>query len=100
MEITVSEAAINWFKSEMSLKPGEGIRFFGKVYGKTQVHEGFSIGIEKGIAADPLVKETISGLIFSVDKTDEWFFADYDLAVDYNAQKEEPVYNFLAENKQ
>lgn len=96
MEITVSDAAIQWFKNEMDLQAGEGIRFFGKVYGKTNVHEGFSIGIAREIAMDPLVKIEIDGLIFSIDNTDDWFFAGYDLAVDYDVDKDSPVYHFEA----
>ncbi|KRM35817.1 hypothetical protein FC83_GL000844 [Agrilactobacillus composti DSM 18527 = JCM 14202] len=96
MEITVSDAAIKWFKDEMNLQPGEGIRFFGKVYGRTNVHEGFSIGIAKEIATKPLVRTEIDSLIFSIDQTDDWFFAGYDLQVDYDAQKDEPIYHFEA----
>lgn len=95
MEITVSPAAIHWFKSEMGLQAGEGIRFFGKVYGKTNVHEGFSVGIARDISNDPIVSAQIDGLIFSVDRTDDWFFADYNLSVDYDADKDEPVYQFV-----
>ncbi|MFD1672773.1 HesB/YadR/YfhF family protein [Agrilactobacillus yilanensis] len=94
MEITVSNEAIQWFKSEMDLVAGEGIRFFGKVYGKTNVHEGFSIGIAREIATTPLVKTEIDGLIFSIDATDDWFFSGYDLTVDYDAAADSPVYHF------
>lgn len=99
VEITVSDKAIAWFKDEMGLQSGEGIRFFGKVYGKTNVHEGFSIGIAKEIATDPLVRVEIDDLIFSIDNTDDWFFAGYDLAVDYDVERDSPVYHFEAASK-
>ena len=34
MNITITEAAIDWFKKELSVDQGSGVRFFGKIYGK------------------------------------------------------------------
>ncbi|KIO96015.1 hypothetical protein N624_2129 [Levilactobacillus brevis] len=44
MKITVTDAASKWFREDMGMT-GRGIRFFGKVYGKTPVHQGFSLGM-------------------------------------------------------
>ncbi|GAF39688.1 hypothetical protein JCM14202_1559 [Agrilactobacillus composti DSM 18527 = JCM 14202] len=53
MEITVSDAAIKWFKDEMNLQPGEGIRFFGKVYGRTNVHEASQLALPRKLPPSP-----------------------------------------------
>ena len=45
MNITITEAAIDWFKKELSVDQGSGVRFFGKIYGKTQIHDGSSKGM-------------------------------------------------------
>ena len=45
MNLTISPEAMQWFKKELVVDQGSGIRFFGKIYGKTQVHDGFSVGM-------------------------------------------------------
>ena len=42
MKIEINDEAAKWYEDNVDLKPGNGIRFYGKVYGKTMVHEGFS----------------------------------------------------------
>ena len=34
MKITVTPAALAWFQSEVVVPADQGVRFFGKVYGK------------------------------------------------------------------
>lgn len=57
MELTVTENARKWFESEVALPKDYGIRFFGKVYGKTEVHEGFSIGMSVELPEHPVKKK-------------------------------------------
>ncbi len=45
MKIIVTDRVSKWFQSEMGLSDGRGVRFFGKVYGSTPVHEGFSLAM-------------------------------------------------------
>ena len=42
MKLTVTPKAQKWFDSEIDLPETYGIRF-GKVYGKTEVHDGFRL---------------------------------------------------------
>lgn len=44
-KITMTPQASEWFQNEMHLKPGNGIKLFGKGYGETNAHQGFSQGI-------------------------------------------------------
>lgn len=98
MKISVSSKAIAWFKEEIQLSEGQGIRFFGKVYGKTQVHDGFSVGMSVDTPDQPVVEETIDGLLFFIDEADEWFFNGYDLEVDFDEKLAEPKYSFPSQN--
>ena len=95
MKLTVTPKALEWFKHEIELEKEMGIRFFGKVYGKTQVHDGFSIGMSVDRPEHPLVAETVDGLLFFIEESDDWFFKGYDLKVDYNEKLDEPKYEFI-----
>ncbi len=95
MKITVTPKALKWFKEEVLVEPGMAVGFFGKVYGSTQVHEGFSIGMTVSEPEDPLVEEKIDDITFFVEKNDEWFFNGYDLKVDYNEEKDDLDYEFI-----
>lgn len=65
MKLTITPKAQEWFKKELKLADGQGIKFYGKVYGKTQVHDGFSVGMSVDTPESPLVKtkERISSFI-------------------------------------
>lgn len=94
MELSVTESAQNWFQEEVDIPENYGIRFFGKVYGKTEVHDGFSIGMSVEQPEHPLKKEILNGMLFFIEEADEWFFKGYDLVVDYDASLNEPTYHF------
>lgn len=47
MKIEITDSASKWFQEEMGLGAGNGVRFYGKVYGKTPVHEGFSLALTR-----------------------------------------------------
>lgn len=97
MKLTITPSAIDWFKREIVLESGMGIRFFGKVYGKTQVHDGFSVGLSVDRPEHLLASETIADILFFVEETDEWFFKGYDMTVDYDEKLDEPMYLFTEE---
>lgn len=92
--IEVTPEAIAWFKKEVIVEHGKGIRFFGKVYGKTQVHEGFSVGMNVEQPEKPSSQTTIDGILFFTEESDEWFFQNYNLTVDYDEELREPKYLF------
>ena len=94
MELTISPKVHAWFKKEIILNPGQGIRFFGKVYGKTEVHDGFSIGMSVEQPEHPMKQVVLNNKLFFIEEADDWFFKDYDLVVDYDASLNEPTYHF------
>lgn len=95
MKITVSDQAHQWYIDEMGLEEGDGVRFFGKVYGKTEVHDNFSVAINVAQPDDPLVAETIDGITYFIEKSDEWFFSGYDFKVEYDEKLDEVSYHFV-----
>lgn len=99
MKLTITPRAQQWFKNEVGVTSDNGIRFYGKIYGKTDVHEGFSIAMSVEAPDQPLVQEVIDGITYFIEETDDWFFKGYDLLVDYDEEKDEPKYKF-AENKE
>lgn len=97
MKLTITPEAQEWFKRELELAEGQGIKFYGKVYGKTQVHDGFSVGMavdSPESPESPLVKTMIDDQLFYIEEADEWFFKGYDLVVDYDSELDEPKYDF------
>lgn len=95
MNISVTDKAVRWFETELLLEKGDGIRFFGKTYGKTEVHDGFSVGMSVGQPDEPLLGKTeINGITYFTNEHDHWFFSGYDLEIDYDEKKEEPIYHF------
>lgn len=97
MNITVTEKAHDWFIEEIGLKKGDGIRFFGKVYGSTEVHDNFSVAINVGTPNDPLSTLEVDGITYFIEKTDDWFFKGYDFKVAYDEKLKEVSYHFNTE---
>lgn len=96
MKLEVTPKAQAWFKEEVGVLPESGIRFYGKIYGKTAVHDGFSIAMSVEAPDQPMIKEVIDGITYYIEETDDWFFKGYDLTVDFDEEKNEPVYQFQA----
>ncbi|KRL68357.1 HesB/YadR/YfhF family protein [Companilactobacillus versmoldensis] len=94
MKIIISDDAAKWYQDNVDLKPGDGIRFYGKVYGKTMVHEGFSIAFRKEEPTKPVSSTEVNGITYFITDNDTWFFARYDLDVEYDSKTDSPEYIF------
>ncbi|GHP12892.1 hypothetical protein YK48G_03170 [Lentilactobacillus fungorum] len=97
MKIIVTDAASKWFQTEMGLGNGNGVRFYGKVYGKTPVHDGFSLALTRDDDPNDVYTQTDKdGIHYFVDEDDRWFFKGYDLKVDFDPKKdpENVVYTY------
>ena len=64
MKLEVTPKAQQWFKEETGVQPETGIRFFGKIYGKTPVHDGFSIAMSVEAPDEPMIKENLDGITY------------------------------------
>lgn len=100
MKISIKPEAVSFFKNEMGLEKGRQVRFTSKVYGKTKVHNGFSVAVRLEEAKDPLVQVEEEGILFYIEKSDEWFFNPYDFVVDYNEEKDALDFDFLTEEEE
>lgn len=99
MKITISPKAQKWFADELELENGDNVRFFGKYGGSTNVHAGFTTGME---VAEPhrelLGSVTADGISYFAEESDDWFFHGHDLTVDYDEAKDEPTYFYTEVN--
>lgn len=95
MQLTITDQASKWFQEEMGVTPGAGIRFYGKTYGKTNVHKGFSVAlIRDDEPKQPIIIVEKDGIRYYVNERDEWLFSDYHLTVTVNDSELGPEYNF------
>ena len=78
MKLIVTDRAHQWFKDELGLTAGTGIKFYGKTYGYTEVQK--------------------DGVNYHVDELDEWFFKDLVTTVDYNPKTDGPIFHFRHED--
>lgn len=101
MKITVKDEASRWFEEKFPLHEGESVRFFGKTYGNTEVHEGFSLGLQMDKPENydkllAIVEE--NGRQYFTALEDEWFFKGYDLEIGVDDHYNEPSYHFVSQN--
>lgn len=99
LQLAITDKASQWFHRELDLPAeGAGVRFFGKAYGKTQVHDGFSVGMTRDDHPDqPIMAVKKDGVTYFVNPTDAWFFENLVMTVDYDAHLDEPKYEFKEE---
>lgn len=101
MKISLNKEAIEWFENKFPLDEGEAIRFFGKTYGSTEVHDGFSVGmqLDNPESHDEVLAVTEeNGRKYFTTKKDEWFFEGYDLEIGIDNKFNEPSYHFIDQN--
>ncbi|MBK0347355.1 hypothetical protein JDW15_01730 [Aerococcaceae bacterium zg-ZJ1578] len=100
MNIIVNAQAAEWFKEEVGIREGAGIRFKSKIYANSPINEGFGLAMEADEPMKPIAKTTTdNGILFFVEENDEWFFNGHDLLVDFDEKRKEPVYFYLKDGK-
>lgn len=103
MNIKLTEQASKWFEEKIPLNKGEAVRFFGKTYGNTEIHDGFSLGLQVDNPEhhrDLLSSTEVNGRQYFTTREDEWFFNGYNLEVDIDKTLNEPKYHFIDGNKE
>ena len=63
MKLTIDEKSQAWFEEEMGVSKERGVRFLGKVYGCSPIHEGFSLAVEVDSPNNPFVSVEKMGLL-------------------------------------
>lgn len=96
MNITVTDAASQWFKDEILLTDGDMVKFYVRIYGSSPVQENYSLGftIDSDIKEDSVSTEK-DGITFYVYEEDLWFFKDKNLVVDYDDENDEVKFEYV-----
>ncbi|WP_155591293.1 HesB/YadR/YfhF family protein [Lysinibacillus cavernae] len=94
MNIALTVKALQWFKQEMEVEPGDTIRFYARYGGSSPFHEGFSLGMTREEPIDIGVQTVVEGVTYYIDEKDLWFFNDHNLHVDVDASKDELHYEY------
>jgi len=95
MNITLTDEALQWFKNEMEVETGNTIRFYARYGGSSPFHEGFSLGMTREEPLEMGVHTEADGVTYYIEQKDLWFFNDYNLHVDVDAQLYELKYDYV-----
>jgi len=95
MNITLTDEALQWFKNEMEVETGDTIRFYARYGGSSPFHEGFSLGMTREEPLEMSVHTEADGITYYIEHKDLWFFNDYNLHVDVDAQLYELKYDYV-----
>ncbi|MFA1737949.1 HesB/YadR/YfhF family protein [Lysinibacillus fusiformis] len=94
MKIALTNEALQWFKHEMEVEPGDTIRFYARYGGSSPFHEGFSLGMTREEPIAIGAEAVIDGVTYYIDEKDLWFFNDHNLHVDVDASLDELQYEY------
>lgn len=96
MNIQVTDSALKWFKEDVQLSDGDMVKFYVRIYGTSPIQENYSLGfdIDKDIKEDSVSTEK-DGITFYVYEEDLWFFKNKNLLVDFDAENDEVVYDYI-----
>ncbi|WP_416151281.1 HesB/YadR/YfhF family protein [Salipaludibacillus sp. HK11] len=93
MNINVSDEAVKWFEKELELDSGDQVQFFVRYGGCGDFQSGFSLGVTVKAPDEEAVSIEKDGILFYVEKKDEWYFDGHSLVVNYNEDIQEITYD-------
>jgi len=94
MQINISKDALDWFKEEMEVEPGEAIRFFVRYGGSSKLQPGFSLGVTKDHPHQTAVQVEQDQVTYFIEQTDAWYFDGHNLQVSVNDDLHELDYSY------
>jgi uncharacterized protein YneR len=92
MEITITKPAMQWFKREIDLIDGDGVRIFARYGGCGDVQTAFSLAVTKAEPTDIVASTEQEGITFFVEQQDEWYFNDKNLTIKFSRKYNEIEY--------
>lgn len=97
MKISIDQRADEWFKNNVGLLTGFGIRFKPMLYGTSPIRETYALAFETNQPIGKLAVKFMSkhNILFYVEADDEWFFDGHDLHIAYDEQLDEPKYKYI-----
>ena len=81
MQLKVTPAAVERFKTEWGFEQGDDIRIFVRYSGFSESGP-YSFGIMKDSPRDPATQTQTGGLTFYMEQNDLWFLDEKELTVD------------------
>ncbi|KOY81639.1 HesB/YadR/YfhF family protein [Lysinibacillus macroides] len=94
MDIALTDQALQWFKQEMEVEPGDTIRFYARYGGSSPFHEGFSLGMTREEPIAIGVETVIDDVTYYIEEKDLWFFNEHSLYVDVDTNNDELQYDY------
>lgn len=89
MNLSVTAAAVAWFREEWGCQEGDSIRFFVRYGGASTIQHSFSMGIAKEEPNNAGLSTVIEGITFYMEQDELWYMNGKDLTVDYLPAKDE-----------
>lgn len=101
MELIVTKQANQWLINHLSLKAGDGVKFYGVTVQPRQVTHTSRQGYaqENDLSAAVLVLNQ-AGINYHINFGDDWFFSGKITTVDYDAVHDDLEFKFENENGQ
>lgn len=93
MNLTVTSAAVDWFRQEWGCEQGDSIRFFVRYGGVSTVQDSFSMGIAKEQPNEIGISTEVDGIAFFMEKDELWYLNGHGLTVDYLQATDEVEFN-------
>lgn len=93
--ITISPEAADFYIHVLKATGKRGISIKGKVYGRTNYHEGFSVAIDVREPKNPVFMSEEKGVKVFIEKENAWFTEGLDVEIDFDKELEAPTYYFI-----
>ncbi len=94
MNIQIQHKAAAWYKNELDLAEGQFVRFFARYGGASTIQSGFSLGISTEEPVDMGALTEQDGISFYIEEKDLWYFDGHNLLIEWNGDRNEPVFRF------
>ncbi|WP_164668883.1 HesB/YadR/YfhF family protein [Virgibacillus doumboii] len=91
MNLSVTENAAKWYKSEFEIEQSAQVQFFVR-YGFGGIIPGFSLGVRLDKPVDIYASCESEGITFFIDSKDAWYFDDKNLKIQLDEQTDEPEF--------
>ena len=98
MKLIITNSASKWFQNNYALKPGDGVRIYGKTVQPRNVQHGPRQGFtpEKDLSKATVVEKK-DGINYHINFNDSWFFSGLVTLIDYRNNDQWPVFFFQRE---
>lgn len=96
MKIEITEAAVQWFKSEYDIDGDTSLRLFVRYGGFGGNIPAFSLGVNIEEPNSIHTQKKVDNLTFFVEESDAWYFEEKDLSITINENLHEPQFNYFA----